>query len=126
MARAAKPGLRLVHPRTGRVLVDRLMVPRTFVGRGLGLMFRSRLDAGQGMWIVPCNGIHMFFMNFPLDLVFLDRQDRVVRTYERFGRWRVIPIVWGAHSVLELPAGTLDGLGLEKGEALTIEGRPVS
>lgn len=123
MAGEAKPGLRLVQPRTGKVLVDRLMVPKTFIGRGLGLMFRRRLDAGQGMWITPCNGIHMFFMNFALDVVFLDRQDRVKKVYQRLGRWRVVPLVWGAHSVLELPAGSLQALGLERGEQLTVERR---
>jgi len=123
VAGEAKPGLRLVQPRTGKVLVDRLMVPKTFIGRGLGLMFRRRLDAGQGMWITPCNGIHMFFMNFALDVVFLDRQDRVKKVYQRLGRWRVVPLVWGAHSVLELPAGSLQALGLERGEQLTVERR---
>ena len=86
-------------------------------------MFRRRLEPGAGMWINPCNGIHMFFMNFALDVVFLDRQDRVKKVYQRLGRWRVVPLVWGAHSVLELPAGSLQALGLERGEQLTVERR---
>ena len=70
---------RLVHPGSGRVLASRLEVPRTFLGRGLGLMFRRTLEEGAGMWISPCNGIHTFFMRFPIDAVFLDRRQRVVR-----------------------------------------------
>lgn len=97
------------------------MVPRTFIGRGLGLMFRRRLDSGRGMWIQPCNGIHMFFMNFPIDAIFLDGAQRVVRVCERLGRWRVVPLVLGARSVVELPAGTVSGLRLPKGEQLAIE-----
>ncbi len=110
-----------MQPRTGRVLAERLMVPRTFAGRGLGLMFRARLERGQGMWIAPCNGIHMFFMRFAIDAVFLDRADRVLRVYPRLGRWRVVPLVWGARGVVELPAGTVAGLGLERGEQLRFE-----
>lgn len=121
---AGRRHLRLVHPRSGRVLAERLLVPRTFLGRGLGLMFRPRLDPGLGMWICPCSGIHMFFMNFALDVVFLDGQQRVVRTYPRLGRWRVVPLVAGAHSVVELPAGTLEGLQLPRGEQLWIEEAP--
>jgi uncharacterized membrane protein (UPF0127 family) len=91
-------------------------------GRGWGLMFRARLDAGGGMWITPCNGIHMWFMRFPIDAVFLDRQERVVKVYPRLRRWTMVPFVWGAHSVLELPAGTVDGLNLAKGEQLVLTG----
>jgi uncharacterized membrane protein (UPF0127 family) len=112
--------LQVVHPRSGRVLADRAEVPRTPFGRGWGLMFRSRLEPGQGMWIAPCNGIHMFFMRFAIDAVFLDRGNRVLRTYPRLGRWRMVPLVWGAHGVLELPSGTIDGLDLEKGEELQL------
>jgi uncharacterized membrane protein (UPF0127 family) len=112
----------LIHPRSGRVLAARLLVPRTFIGRGVGLMFRRRLEVDTGMWIAPCNGIHMFFMRFPIDAVFLDKQRRVVKVYPRLGRWRIVPLVLGAHSVVELPAGTVDGLALDPGEELRIEG----
>ena len=116
--------LRLVHPRTGRVLVARLRVPRSFWGRGVGLMFRRTLPPGEGMWITPCNGIHMFFMRFPIDAVFLDRRLRVVRVCAGLRPWRVVPLVLRAHSVLELPAGAVADLGLERGEPLSIEPEP--
>ena len=122
----SRPVLRLLHPRTGRVLVERLQVPRSSMGRGLGLMFRRELPAGEGMWITPCNGIHMFFMRFPIDAVFVDRRVRVVRVYPGLRPWRVVPLVWRAHSVLELPAGSVAGLGLERGEQLSIEPVPRS
>jgi uncharacterized protein len=113
--------LRLVHPRSGRVLAERLRVPRTFLGRALGLMFRRELPAGDGMWITPCNGIHMFCMRFAIDAVFLDRRLRVVRVRAGLRPWRVVPLVLRAHSVVELPAGTVADLGLERGEELSVE-----
>jgi uncharacterized protein len=109
---------RLVHPRTGRVLAESLQVPRTFVGRGVGLMLRRELPPGAGMWITPCNGIHMFLMRFAIDAVFLDRRLRVVRVCAGLRPWRVVPLVLRAHSVLELPAGTVADLALQRGEPL--------
>jgi uncharacterized protein len=109
---------RLVQVRTGRVLAARVAVPRTVFGRGLGLMFRPSLPEGGGMWIRPCNGIHMMGMRFAVDAVFLDRRLRVV---ERLKPWRMVPWVPLAHSVVELPAGT--GAGLEVGEMLAVEER---
>ncbi len=106
------------------MLAERLQVPRTFVGRGLGLMLRRSLPAGEGMWISPCNSIHMFLMRFPIDAVFLDRRLRVVRVYAGLRPWRVVPLVWRAHSVLELPAGTVAGLALERGEPMEIAPGP--
>ena len=117
------PPLRLVHPESGRVLAEVLERPRTFLGRGLGLMFRSSLPADWGIWIAPCAGIHTFFMRFPIDAVFLDRRQRVVRVCRRLGTWRMVPLVRGAHSVVELPAGTVDGLALRPGDQLGVESR---
>ena len=87
-------------------------------------MFRRGLEPGDGMWINPCNGIHMFFMRFAIDAIFLDRELKVVRVYRSLGRWRVVPLVWGAQSVVELPPGSLDGLELARGDALDLERRP--
>jgi uncharacterized membrane protein (UPF0127 family) len=112
---------RLVDPASGRVLANSLSVPRTFIGRGIGLMFRRELPEGHGMLIDPCNGIHMLFMRFPIDAVFMDRRDRVVKVYRRLRPWiGVVWMVWGAHKVVELRAGSVDGLPLTKGYPLAL------
>src|ERR1700730_19441527 len=81
----AKLDLQLVHVASGEILAQTLEKPRTLVGRGIGLMFRRSLGDGHGMLIDPCNGIHMLFMRFPIDALFLDRFDRVKRVYRRGG-----------------------------------------
>ena len=109
------------HIRSGKVLAQELEVPRTFMGRGVGLMFRRQLAPGTGMWINPCNGIHMLCMNFAIDAVFLDRMFRVKKVYARLPAWYgVVWIEWGAHSVLELPAGSTQDLGLQRGDEIAI------
>ena len=115
----AKLDLQLVHVASGQILAQTLEKPRTFVGRGIGLMFRGTLPAGHGMLIDPCNGIHMLFMRFPIDALFLDRIDRVKRVYHKVPPWYgVVWLVWGAEKVVELPAGTLEGIDLPVGEQM--------
>jgi uncharacterized membrane protein (UPF0127 family) len=111
-----------VHERTGKVLAEELEMPRTMFGRGLGLMFRRRLDPGRGMWLNPCNGIHMMFMNFPIDAVFLDRQERVKKVYRKLPAWYgIVLLEWGAQSVLELAAESTAGIDLQRGDQIVIQ-----
>jgi uncharacterized membrane protein (UPF0127 family) len=113
--------VRAVHEKTGKVLAEVLEVERSFIGRTAGLMFRQRLDAGQGMWIVPCNGIHMMFMNFAIDAVFLDRKERVKKVYRTLPAWwGVVWFVWGAESVLELPPGSTADIDLRPGDQILL------
>lgn len=110
-----------MHVRTGKALAEQLEVPGTFIGRGIGLMFRRPLESGHGMWISPCNGIHMMFMNSAIDAVFLDREERVKKVYPELPAWwGVVWVEWGAHSVLELPPGSTAGVGLEPGDQIAI------
>ena len=116
------PLRRAVHERSGRVLAEQLEMPGTMFGRGLGLMFRKTLPAGRGMWLIPCNGIHMMFMNFPIDAVFLDRSERVKKVYPRLPAWwGIVLLEWGAHSVLELPPGSTAGIDLVRGDQIVIQ-----
>ena len=115
-----RSGFRAVHLASGRVLASRLQVPRTPLGRALGLMFRAPLQAGEGMWIAPCGGIHTCFLFGSIDAVFLDREHRVLRVRERLAPWRAVPLVRGAHGVLELPPGTAAEVGLRPGDRLLI------
>ena len=113
--------MRAVHEKTGKVLAEELEVERSFIGRTAGLMFRQRLDPGQGMWIVPCNGIHMMFMNFAIDAVFLDRKERVKKVYRKLPAWwGVVWFVWGAESVLELPSGSTADIDLQRGDQILL------
>jgi uncharacterized membrane protein (UPF0127 family) len=110
-----------VHEPTGKLLAEELEVKRSFIGRTVGLMFRKRLEPGHGMWINPCNGIHMMFMNFAIDAVFLDSQERVRKVYAKVPAWwGVVWFVWGAESVLELPPGSTADLGLKRGDQIVI------
>jgi uncharacterized membrane protein (UPF0127 family) len=71
------------------------------------------------MLLRPCNGIHMMFVPFPIDAVFLDSGLRVKKVYPRLRAWwGTVWWVWGAQSVLELPAGAAQGL--EVGDQITI------
>lgn len=86
--------------------VEKADTPAT---RARGLLGRDGLKPEEGLWIVPCAMIHTFFMRFSLDVVFLDKELRVVKAMEDLRPWRLSPWVWKAHSVLEFAAGTLRG-----------------
>ena len=95
------------------MLVPELEIARTSWSRFVGLMGRGSLPAGHGLWIEPCNSIHMFFMRFAIDVLFLDREGRVKRVLLRLKPWRVSPIVFGARTTVELAAGTLQDRSLQ-------------
>ena len=104
----------------GRVVCERCLVADNALTRMRGLLGRTGLEPGEGLLIRPAGSIHTFFMRFPIDAIFLDRQHRVRRVLVGLRPWRVSPIVFGARSVVELPAGTLVDRGLE-GRQLRIE-----
>jgi protein-S-isoprenylcysteine O-methyltransferase Ste14/uncharacterized membrane protein (UPF0127 family) len=106
----------------GVLLADRLRSAHTHWTRLRGLLGTGRLESGQGLWIKPCNQVHMFGMRYPIDVVFLDDESRVLRVVHDLQPNRISPRVPGATSVLELPAGTLARVGLAEGVRIEIEG----
>ena len=74
--------------------------------RTKGLLGRKGLAQGEGMWIVPCEAVHTFGMQFPIDLVYLDRGLRIKKVRSNVPPWRLSACL-SAHSILELPAGTI-------------------
>jgi uncharacterized membrane protein (UPF0127 family) len=79
----------------------------SFWSRFIGLMGRPRPENGEGLLLRPCNSIHMFFMRFPLDVVFLDGDFGIVRIIRNLAPGKVVGTVPGAMQVLEIPAGEL-------------------
>jgi hypothetical protein len=92
----------------------------TSAQRRTGLLKHLKLDDGTGLWIVPCESVHTFFMKFPIDLIYLDRAHRVRATVRALRPWR-LSMCLPAHSILELPVGTIDRTNTRKGDQLSLE-----
>lgn len=95
---------------------------RSFFMRAKGLLGRANLDANSAMWIQPCNNVHTFFMQFPIDVVFVDSNLVVRALYRDLQPWRVVPFVWGAHSAIELATGGIERAQIEVGDQLNVVG----
>ncbi len=100
-------------------LGDRVDVAGSGAKRTKGLLGRKGLAPGEGMWIVPCESVHTFFMRFPIDLVYIDRKQRVRKVRSSVPPWRLSACL-SAHSILELPAGTIQDSLTEAGDILEI------
>jgi len=109
-----------VNQTRGRSLADRADIADTSAKRRTGLLKHTGLAPGEGLWIVPCEGVHTFRMKFTIDVVYLDKKRAVLKTRPNMVRSR-ISMCFRAHSVLELPAGTLDATGTVAGDQLELE-----
>jgi uncharacterized membrane protein (UPF0127 family) len=87
--------------------------------RAVGLLGRKELPEGRGLWIRPCKSIHTFFMRFAIDVAYVSSDGTVVKTCPRLRPFRLSMGGRGAHSVLELPAGSLERAGLKVGDRLS-------
>jgi hypothetical protein len=88
------------------VLATCLEVASTGSKRNKGLLGRERLSPGEGLWILPCAAVHTFWMQFPIDLIYLDRKNKIQKLTSGVPPWR-LSVCLSAHSVIELPSGTI-------------------
>lgn len=102
------------------VVSRRCEVPESAFGRARGLLGRDGLEPGEGMLIDRAGSVHMFFMRFAIDVVFLDRDWKVVAVRHSLRPWRVAG-ARRAVAALELPAGTVAAVGVREGDVLTLE-----
>ena len=115
----------------GTVLATRLETADGLWGRFMGLMGRASLDPDTGLWLAG-NGIHMMFMRFPIDAVFLGKAiaaeggaQPVLSVHPGLRAWTgLVPLVRGALGVLELPVGTIERTGTAVGDLVLLEPAP--
>ena len=100
----------LINSRTGVALAANCIVAADFWRRLKGLLGTKELPEGQALIIMPCNSVHTFGMNYPIDVVFLDGKNRVLKTVSTL-RPGKMSACSGSSYVVELPSGTLERTG---------------
>jgi uncharacterized protein len=110
--------LLIVNTRTDEKLADRARIAQSYRSRMKGLLNIRELEEGLGLLIPRCNAIHTFFMKMTIDVVFLDRTFHVVRLIPAASAFRVFWGGWKARAVIELPTGTIQKTGTQRGDLL--------
>ncbi len=119
----AEARLRILNVTRQALLADSLEVADTGPRRRKGLLGRKCLPPGEGLWIVPCEAVHTFGMQFPIDVVFLDRKNRIVKTRSNVRPGRLSACL-SAKSVIELPSGTVLSTQTMRGDTVAFLSEP--
>ena len=106
---------------TNEIIADKVRIANDFKSRSIGLLNRSSLGAGEGLLIKPCNAIHTFFMKFPIDVLFLDSNGKIVKIVRSLKPWKLcVPVIKG-YMTLEIPDNSIDKINVKIGDLIEFE-----
>lgn len=103
------------------VIASDLIEAISFASRLKGLIGRTGLGKGEGLWMARCRAIHTFGMRFPIDVVFLDKDLTVRKAVKGVNPFHPIVYCFSAKGVLELPEGAIERAQLQVGDRIEIE-----
>ncbi len=100
---------------------NRVTIADTSMTRMFGLLGKSGLDAGEGLWIKPSSGVHTVFMRFSIDVIGLDKEMKVVKLWPDLVPYRLTSVSTRVRSVIELPAGQIAATGVQLGDRIIVQ-----
>jgi uncharacterized protein len=110
----------------GTSLGDAVRLASSMRDRTIGLLRTPTLRPGEGLWIERSPSIHMFFMRYPIDAVFVGADGRVTKVVENLRPWRVVWWAPGARDCLELPVGAVAASGTRVGDHVRLRETPAA
>jgi uncharacterized protein len=111
----------VINRTRGTVLGTCVSLANDLPSRSRGYLFRAPPAAGEGILLTPCRAVHMFGVRFPLDVLFISEDGRVVAAYPELKPWRRSRVHGSALYALELPAGTIRATDTAPGDVLSWE-----
>ena len=105
----------------GVVLAQEALLADKLWQRVKGLLGKKTLLEGHGLVLKPCNSIHTYFMGFPIDVLFVDKANRVIKALPYLKPFRLTPLYSNAYLTIELPMGVIQGSGTSEGDTLLLE-----
>jgi uncharacterized membrane protein (UPF0127 family) len=114
--------VRVVNRTREILLADKVRTASSLLSRFVGLLGTAAIADGEGLWIVPCRGVHTLGMRYPIDVAFLDARGVVIGILTGLPPNRVGRLIRGARGALELRSGILAATGTVPGDLLEFEG----
>ncbi len=104
-------------------IVENCAFKNSLTFRSIGLLKHKHLNDDEGLLLMPCNGIHTFFMRFPIDVILLDKECRITRVIENILPWKIVLPTFKTHATIELAGGSLARKGslLKKKDRLYLD-----
>jgi len=112
--------VRIENKTKGTVIAVEASLAGTFLSRLLGLIPKKSLRLNEALLIPRCQSIHMFFMRFPIDAIFVGGENRVVGLTQNLKPFTLSPVFWRASFVIELPVGKIKSSGTSYGDVIEI------
>jgi uncharacterized membrane protein (UPF0127 family) len=112
--------MKIMNVTKNKSIAEEATLAKHLVSRMIGLLGRKSLPNGRALIIRPCKGVHTFFMRFPIDCIFINKEQVVLHVISNLQPWRISPIVGGSWCAIELPAGTAIATSTETGDQLEI------
>jgi uncharacterized membrane protein (UPF0127 family) len=113
--------MKIINKTKNTVLAEDAVVAGTVFRRLKGILGRKAFIKGEALIITPCNSIHTFFMRFPIDVLFVDKHNRVIKVVSSLAPGRLTPLYFMSAFVIELPAGTAQASFTSEGDTISIE-----
>ncbi|MCP3685705.1 MAG: DUF192 domain-containing protein [bacterium] len=103
------------------LIADKAILANSFSSRMIGLLNRKSINAGEALIITNCQSIHMFFMKFSIDVIFISADRRIVGLSENIQPFHLSPHFWKSKCAIELPAGTVKSSQSSIGDTIQIK-----
>jgi len=103
------------------LLFDSVKTADNFFIRAFGLIFRKEPESGEGLLFYRCNSIQTFWMRFAIDVIFLDKNNKILALFAGLAPFRITPFIKGVDKVLELRKSSIKNSELNIGDLLLFE-----
>ena len=113
--------MRIINTSKEALLADKARIANTFWGRAIGLLNRRSLERGEALILKPSCSIHTLFMRFAIDVIFLDKSNKIIGVLHSFKPFRISPLFFRASCTIELPEGTLRQTNTQIGDIIEIK-----
>ncbi|MBZ0167031.1 MAG: DUF192 domain-containing protein [Candidatus Omnitrophica bacterium] len=113
--------MKITNQSKNSVIAEKAVLADSFLSRMVGLLKHRKLEQGEGLIITRCNSIHMFFMRFAIDVIFVDKKDVVVGIVKNILPNRLSKIYWKAVNAIEVPVGVIEVSKTEVGDQLILQ-----